>query len=206
MKNVALALLVSVASVGAATAQTLEVVALGALELAYERPVAVSSYPGQPLSGRVGFRSGEAYSVASPGRVQQIEYLVEPGAAVSKGQPFAVLRGPEMHHFEMSYHSSRALAAGAEQRFKSNQPLYERKAISESQWRQISENYYASQLEYEHMRHFFELVAGDDNDPAALTLTAPLTGVIDYDADGSEVGMSPLGLGEAGDRTTMRLP
>ena len=186
MKNAALALLMSLASVGIATAQTVDLVALGALALEYERPLAVASYPGQTLSGRVGFRNGEAYIVPSPGRVQQIEYLVEPGAAVNKGQPFAVLRGPEMHHVEMSYESSRALAASAEQRFLSNQPLYKRKAISESQWREISENYYASQLEYEHMRHFFELVASDD-DPAALTLTAPLASVIDYDADSSEV-------------------
>ena len=75
--------------------------------------------------------------------------------------------GPEMHHFEMSYRSSQALASAAERRFKSNKGLYERKAISESQWLEISEQYYALALEYEHMRHFFELVVDGDDDADA---------------------------------------
>jgi hypothetical protein len=187
MKSVVLAILMSLCAVEMAAAQVVELAALGSLALEFERPVAVEVYPGQPLAARVTFRNGEAFTVPSPGRVQQIEYLVEPGATVEKGQPFAVLRGAEMHHFEMSFESSRALAASAEQRFRSNKPLYERKAISENQWLEISENYYASQLEYEHMRHFFELVASGDNDPAALTLTAPLASVIDYNADSSDV-------------------
>ena len=187
MKKVVLGLLMSLSALESAAAQTVELSALGALALDYERPVAVGVYPGQPLAAKVAFRNGEAFIVPSPGRVQQIEYLVEPGAAVAKGQPFAVLRGPEMHHFEMSYESNRALATTAEQRFMSNKPLYERKAISESQWREISENYYTSQLEYEHMRHFFELVVEGDNDPAALTLAAPLASVIDYNPDSGEV-------------------
>ena len=198
MKKMVLGLLMSLSAVELATAQTVAVSALGSLELDFERPVAVAVYPGQPVAARVTFRNGEAFIVPSPGRVQQIEYLVEPGAAVTKGQPFAVLRGPEMHHFEMSFESNRALAASAEQRFRSNKPLYERKAISESQWREISENYYTSQLEYEHMRHFFELVVDGDNDPSALTLTAPLASIIDYEADSGEV--------EEGDSIALFIP
>lgn len=163
-----------------AMAQTVELSALGSLQLEFEQAVPVDAYPGQPVAAQVGFRKGEAFNVPSPGRVQQIEYLVEPGASVVRGQPFAVLRGPEMHHFEMSYESSRALAKGAERRFRSNQTLYERKAISESQWLGISEQYYALMLEYEHMRHFFELVVSGDDDPDALTVAAPLDGLIDY--------------------------
>jgi len=163
-----------------AAAQTVELAALGSLALEFKRVAPVAVYPAQPVVAQVSYRSGEAFSVISPGRVQQIEYLVEPGAVVVESQPFAVLRGPEMHHFEMSYESSRALAAGAERRYKSNKNLYERKTISESQWLEISEKYYAYMLEYEHMRHFFELVVGGDDDPDALTLAAPLAGLIDY--------------------------
>jgi len=198
MKNTALAILISLLGVEMVAAQSVELPALGSLALEYEQPVAVESYPGQPLAAKVTFRNGEAFIVPSPGRVQQIEYLVEPGAWVKEGQPFAVLRGPEMHHVEMRYQSSRALADSAEQRFKSNLPLYESKAISESQWREISENYYASQLEYEHMRHFFELVVGADNDPAALTLTAPSASVIEYNTDASKV--------EEGDSIALFIP
>ena len=164
----------------AASAQSVQLAALGALQLEFERALPVAAYPGQPVAAQVTYRKGEAFNVPSPGRVQQIEYLVQPGATVVQGQPFAVLRGPEMHHFEMSYRSSQALASAAERRFKSNKGLYERKAISESQWLEISEQYYALALEYEHMRHFFELVVDGDDDADALTLAAPLAGRIDY--------------------------
>lgn len=165
---------------GTAAAQEIELASLGALELVFQPAQAVQRYPGRPVAATVGFRRGEALNVPSPGRLQQIEYLVEPGAAVDKGQPFAVLRGPEMHHFEMNYDSSRELLASAERRFRANRALYERKAISESRWLEISEQYYALALEHEHMRHFFELVKEGDNDPDSLTLVAPVSGMIDY--------------------------
>ena len=180
MNRTILAALILTAAAGTAVAQTLELAALGSLDLAFEPAVPVTAYPGQPVGGEVTFRQGEAFNVPSPGRVQQIEYLVEPGTAVAQGQPFAVLRGPEMHHLEMNYESSQALAATAERRFRSNKALYERKAISESQWLEISEQYYALMLEYEHMRHFFELVISPDEDPDSLTLGAPMAGLIVY--------------------------
>jgi hypothetical protein len=187
MNRTILAVLILAAAAGKAVAQTVELGALGSLELAFAPAAPVTAYPGQPVGGEVTFRKGEAFNVPSPGRVQQIEYLVEPGTPVVQGQPFAVLRGPEMHHFEMSYQSSQALAAGAERRFTSNKALYERKAISESQWLEISEQYYALMLEYEHMRHFFELVISPDDDPDSLTLGAPLSGLIVYEPADSRV-------------------
>lgn len=180
IRNSVAALLLTLAFVPGLSAQEVELAALGAFELVFERARPVQSFPGQQVAAAVTYRKGEAFVLPSPGRVQQIEYLVEPGAAVRHEQPFAVLRGPEMHHFEMAFESSRALLAGAERRYKANKTLYERKAISESQWLEISEKYYELLLEYEHMRHFFELVAEGDDDPDALTLVAPLSGVIDY--------------------------
>jgi hypothetical protein len=180
MNRFLLPALMLVTASSTAAAETVEIAALGSLQLDFEQAVRVEVYPGQPVAAEVTFRTGEAYSVPSPGRVQQIEYLMEPGVPIAKGQPFAVLRGPEMHHVEMNYESSSELAAVVERRFKSNKALYARQAISESQWLEISEQYYAVMLEYEHMRHFFELVVSGDNDPDALTLAAPLTGLIDY--------------------------
>ncbi len=166
----------------ATVAQTVDLDLLGAFDLNFESALPVATYPTEPVAATVAFRKGEAFSVPSPGRVQQIEYLVEPGASVQEGQPVAVVRGPAMHHFEMSYQSSKVLLAGAQRRFDSNKELYERKAISAAKWLEISEKYYTLQLEYEHMRHFFELVVEGDDDPDALTLKAPLAGVIDYSA------------------------
>ena len=181
------ALLLMLAFTSGLSARELELSALGAFELVFQSVHPVQTYPGQQVAASVTFRKGEAFAVPSPGRVQQTRYLVAPGVALEKGQPFAVLRGPEMHHFEMSYANSRALLAGAERRYKANKSLYERKTISESQWLEISEKYYALSLEHEHMRHFFELVVAGDDDPDALVLAAPLTGVIDYDTAGRAV-------------------
>jgi hypothetical protein len=178
VKLMAVSVLLSTAPL--AVSQTVALDVLGAYDLNFESARSVATYPAEPVAATVTFRKGEAFSVPSPGRVQQIEYLVEPGASVQEGQPFAVIRGPAMHHFEMSYQSSRVLLAGAKRRFDSNKELYERKAISAGKWLEISEKYYALQLEYEHLRHFYELVVEGDDDPDALTLKAPLTGVIDY--------------------------
>jgi hypothetical protein len=204
MNKTILPALILLAAAGTAVAQTIELAALGSLDLAFEPAVPVTVYPGQPVGGEVTFRQGEAFNVPSPGRVQQIEYLVEPGTPVAQGQPFAVLRGPEMHHLEMNYESSQALAATAERRFRSNKALYERKAISESQWLDISEQYYALMLEYEHMRHFFELVISPDEDQDSLTLGAPMAGLIVYDSAerGVEEGDSIAAFAPAG---TVRL-
>lgn len=198
MNRLLLTALLLLSQAGQAAELTVELAALGSLELAFKKALPEQDYPGQPVAAQVTFRRGEAFNVLSPGRVQQIEYLVEPGATVQQGQPFAVLRGPEMHHFEMSYLSSQALAEGAQRRFKSNKSLFERKAISETQWLEISEQYYALSLEYEHMRHFFELVIGGDDDPDALTLAAPLAGLIDY-------GWANGGVGE-GDSIALFVP
>jgi hypothetical protein len=190
-------------------AQSVELDVLGAFDLKFQRALPVATYPGEPVAATVTFRKGEAFTVPSPGRVQQIEYLVEPGASVQEGQPFAVIRGPAMHHFEMNYQSSQVLLAGAKLRFDSNKGLYERKAISAAKWLDISEKYYALQLEYEHMRHFFELVVEGDEDPDALTLKAPLTGVIDYSAvyGGVEEGESiALFIPQGAIRMETRLP
>jgi hypothetical protein len=178
---ISLLLMLLLATAGS-RAQTVDIESLGALDLVFETVTSVQMYPGQPVAAEVSFRKGEAFIVPSPGRVQQIEYLVAAGATVAQGQAFAVLRGPEMHHFEMSYRSSKEILAGAERRFNSNKLLYKRKTISEGQWLEISEKYYLSLLEYEHMRHFFELVVSSDEEGDALTLGAPLAGIIDYSA------------------------
>lgn len=180
--GVASVLLALLLAAGGSRARTVDIASLGALELVFETVNTVQMYPGQPVAAEVSYRKGEAFIVPSPGRVQQIEYLVAAGATVEQGQPFAVLRGPEMHHFEMSYRASKEILAGAERRFNSNKLLYQRKTISEGQWLEISEKYYLSLLEYEHLRHFFKLVVSTDEAVDELTLGAPLAGIIEYAA------------------------
>lgn len=68
----------------------------------------------------------------------------------------------------------------AERRFKSNQSLYAKGAIKESQWVEVSEQYYSAQLEYEHMRHFNDLIISTDEKTDTMTVAAPIDGLVDY--------------------------
>jgi hypothetical protein len=119
--------------------------------------------------------------------VQQAVYLVEVGSRVEKGQPIAELRGPEMHHFLTEMDVARELLETAEKRFSSNKRLYESKAIKESQWLEVSEKYYAAMLEYEHMRHFNDLVISVDELNDMIVIAAPISGVIDYSPEHSDI-------------------
>ena len=161
-------------------AQEVDIASLGELELTYEKARIAQHYPGQQVAAEVGFKKGEAFAVVAPGRVQQIEYLVEVGTLVDKGAPLAVLRGPEIHHFLYEFEASKKILEAAERRFNSNKALYERKSIRESQWMEVSEKYYAAQLQYEHMRHFTDMVISVDETTDAITIATPVAGIVDY--------------------------
>ncbi len=165
----------------AASAQVIDAADLGHLALEYQPATEVDSYAGQSLAAQVSFRQGEAYSVVTPYRVQRLNYLLQPGAEVAAGQPIAVLQGPEIHHFLSEFDIKKQLLRDAEKRFNSNRALYDKKAIKASQWLQISEDYYGLKLDFEHMRHFHELLIeeqGQDED--SVTITAPVKGIIQY--------------------------
>lgn len=161
-------------------AQEVDIASLGKLELIYDKARIAQHYPGQQVAAEVAFKKGEAFTVVAPGRIQQIEYLVEVGSSIARGEPLAVLRGPEIHHLLFEFEASKKMLEAAERRFNSNKILYERKSIRESQWIEVAEKYYAAQLEYEHMRHFTDMVISIDETTDSITLAAPTAGIVDY--------------------------
>jgi hypothetical protein len=164
-------------------AGTVEIANLGSLQLHYSAVESIDRYPGHPLAAEVSFRQGEGISLVTPHRVQQITYLVSPGARVAAGQPVAVLNGPEIHHFKTEFEVTGQRLATAKKRYESNLKLYQNKAIDEGRWIEIGEAYYAVQLEYEHMRHFRELLIVDDETADSMTLIAPAEGILSYHQD-----------------------
>ncbi len=180
-------LLMAFALIGQSMAEEVDLSSLGALSLSYQHAVPVSSYPGQRIVAEASYKKGAAFSLLAPGRVQQANYLVEIGSAVEKGQPVVELRGPEMHHFLLELEVARKIFRTAEQRFKSNRIPYKQGAINESQWATISEKYYAAQLEYEHMRHFNDLVISTDEESDTITIGAPIDGLINYALDHNDI-------------------
>ena len=163
-----------------AGAAEINIASLGELSMEYQRVTPVTSFPGQNIAAEVTFKKGEAFTLVAPRRIQQIKYMVEVGSVIEKGQPIAELRGPEMHHFLTEMEVDRQLLRDAERRYKSNKVLFEKKAIKESQWAEISEKYYAAQLEYEHMRHFNDLIISANEKDDSIVIGAPVSGVVNY--------------------------
>jgi hypothetical protein len=163
-----------------ARAEPIDVATLGQLELKYAAVAGAGKYAGQPLAAVASYRAGDAVSVVTVPRVQQIRYLLAPGASVTSGQRIAQLNGPEVHHFLTEYDVVGERLALAESRFKANRELYQRKAIDEGRWIEVSDTYYTLKLEHEHLRHFHELLdaAGDHGDP--VFFTAPASGLLEY--------------------------
>ncbi len=163
----------------AASAQSINVNELGALALTFTAVKAVDTYQGRPMAATVSYRPGEALSLVAPVRVRQISYLHAPGTPVDKNEEIALLNGPEIHHFITAFQVLETRLSNAERRFNSNKKLYDSKAIDESRWVEISEAYYALQLEYEHMHHFRTLLEpGGEKD--GLWLKSPAIGLLDY--------------------------
>jgi hypothetical protein len=161
-------------------AQSVATANLGALELAFERVSAGDGFAGLPLASEVTFRPGEALSLVTPSRIQQINYQVAPGEEVAPGQPIAVMAGPEIHHFLTEFEVVVQRYENARRRFERNRELYRKQAIDEARWIEISDNYYTLQLEYEHLRHFHALLRQDGSDPEEITFVAPAAGRVQY--------------------------
>jgi len=171
-------LLLFVAS--ACRAETVAIDSLRALALEYQTIRPVDLYPGQPVSAQVAAPGGEAFAVIAPARVQQISYRMPAGTDVAKDEAFALLRGPEIHHFLTEYEATAQLLDDASRRYENHRKLYEKKAIDESRWVEVSERYQTLRLEYEHMRHFHDLVIEERKQEDAILLGAPIAGIIDY--------------------------
>ncbi len=188
----ALALLLALALPAApTTAQRISTADTGALALAYAGVTRQAGFDGQPLLAEVTHRPGEAVSVITPYRVQQIRYRVDPGAEVAAGEVIAELAGPEVHHFMQEYEVAGQRLEIARRRYQSNRDLYRSQAIGEARWSEISEAFFEASLAYEHMRHFRDLVRPAEDDDHAVLLTAPAAGLVHFTRD--RPGVAPGG-------------
>ncbi len=167
---------------GSSFAQSIPLDRLANLDTRFESISLAGSLQGQPVTATVSYQRGEAFTLLAPRAVQQLDYLVTNGASVQKQQAIALLGGPELHHFLLEYQTNRSLMLDAKRRFDSNKKLYQENAINAGQWREISEAYYQSYLEHEHMQHFFRLVLKEDEQLDQITIAAPIDGRIEFSA------------------------
>ena len=154
---------------------------LGALDLAYAEVMLVDHVPGAAALAEVAHRPGAAFRVHAPRRIQQADFLVEPGQRVETGQAIVRLSGPEIEHWRLEYESVRSRFREADERYRRNQPLFESNALAESRWTEISDRWHELRLANEHMSHFAELLDGLEGSDGLL-LTAPFDALVTYPA------------------------
>ena len=119
-------------------AEKIETDSLGSLQLEFESIEKMDHVQAKKIIAKVEVRNGESYVLATPTNVQQISYLVGNGELIDEGQPFAVLRGPEVHHFLSELDAVKALFGLSEQRMKNSKKLFNKKLIEECSKRDIA--------------------------------------------------------------------
>jgi hypothetical protein len=165
-------------SASVASAESISLAELGSLELSYIQPRKVASYEGSSLPAQIERLPGNDYWVSTPENIQQVTFLVGQGQIVTKGQAIVRLTGPEVFHFLAQIEAAKSLYDLAKQRYDRNKPLLNNGSISTDKWREISQDYFSTHLEYEHMQHFMEMVQSIDADTESLVVVAPVAGIV----------------------------
>lgn len=153
---------------------------LGDLNLSFAPVQRLDEVPGPAVQARATHRSGAMYRIELPRDVRRANYLVDNGEVVSAGQPFVVLDGPEIHHLLLEYSTLQTRYESAKDRYERSRESYRQQALREDQWVEIADRYLALHLEFEHMRHFQELVRESTEQDEAILLVAPIDGRIQY--------------------------
>jgi hypothetical protein len=162
---------------GSARAQDVPLAALGDLALRFAPVTAIDRVPGAPLRGVVRARGGEDYRVLLPRTAHRASFVAVPGQYVAAGDPVVRLEGPEIHHWELEFDAVSERYALAKTRYERNRPLYEDGALPAERWTAIQDSFLELSLEYEHMRHFGELLLPDEAGDSLL-IGAPIDGIL----------------------------
>lgn len=182
MKTLFILMLSSLVICNGAYAQTMTIESSALRDLKAQTQIveAISSFSGKEIMAKVASLPGQSYMFKSPINVQQIEYLKGNGTVTEKNEAFAVIKGPEVHHFYTAYQMKKVLFAQASKHFVNSKELYLKKSLSEKAWLQISNDYHMTKMEFDELTHFFDLVLSFNGEQDALTLGAPIAGVIQY--------------------------
>lgn len=161
--------------------QTVAYSALGDFQLDSALIQSVSSISGHNLLASVSEKSGSNFSMFLPFGVQQISYIVDNGSYIDKSQEVAYLNGFDVHHFLDEYEAAKELFLNAQQQYQSSKPLFLRKVLKQSQWLEISKNYFAAQLRFEHLNHYKAFLNIDSNENIAIK--SPVSGYVRFSSD-----------------------
>ena len=163
-----------------AQAESIDIKSLGNIQLRYAQPQKVASYEGSALPAHISMLPGSEYWVSTPENIQQVSFLVTQGQMVTKGQAIVRLTGPEVFHYLAQVEAASNLYQLANTRYERNKSLFKNGSISADKWREISQDYFASYLEYEHMHHFMEIVLSTDAATDSFIVSTPMAGMVKF--------------------------
>ncbi|NQY86225.1 MAG: hypothetical protein HRT51_00535 [Colwellia sp.] len=149
---------------------------LGKYKLNFEQISSVTTVSSNALIAQVTEKSGANFSVFLPFDVQQVNTLVTNGQLVAKNQKIAYLNGYDVHHFLDEFEAAKQLFTIAEKQYQSSSALYASKALKQSQWVEINNNYFSAKLRFEHLHHYMSFLNIDKNEKIAII--APIAGII----------------------------
>ncbi|KFZ37595.1 hypothetical protein HR45_09225 [Shewanella mangrovi] len=168
------------------SAEPLSVASLANLNVSFTSVSSVAQIPASPVPAQVGYEAGNAFVLSVPETIQQHHWLVANGSIVAKDQPLVLLQGAGIHHFQMQFAAAKESFELAQSRYQHNKPLHSKGTIGAEMWSQISSQYFATKLKFEHMHHFMELLSPAPAQQGML-LSAPQAGIISYDATPTQV-------------------
>lgn len=185
---------------------TIEINALGKLDVEFAQTSAVKSVDIASSIARVTVLPGSAQRLIAPFDSQQVDYLVVDGEKVSQGQRLAKLSGSEVHHFRDSLAAKKAVFELAESRYQKNKPLVTAKSISQDKWLTISQQFFEAKLAWGHLNHFAEMFEPHSNDDMGYLL-APVDGVfqLPHSESGEQSSMGDVLLGSVTNEQAIRL-
>ncbi len=158
----------------------IEATNLANLEQRTEQIQTVNDYSGQQLLAIVKSLPGQSYVFKAPMNVQRLVYLKNDGAKLKKGEPIIRLIGPEVHHYYTQYQLYEQLYTQSKKLFANNKTLFKERSIDEGSWLEISEKHFQLRLIVDEYKHFFEHVIKVDESSEAITIGAPISGLVTY--------------------------
>lgn len=173
-------------SLNSVIAEQIKLADLGKLKVVFSKIDKVEHVPSSKILVEVSVKEGDAFVLTTPTNIQQIRYLLVDGEPVKKGQPYATLLGPEVHHFLSEFEATKTLYEISKSRLENSRSLFNKKLIKEEKWLEINKYYYAIYLEYEHMRHFYDLINSVNEDDDSITIEAPIDGVFNRPSIGKK--------------------
>ncbi len=166
-----------------ANSQSIKFDQLGQYQLSFETLSLVNKVSGSNVVAQVTEKEGSEYSMSLPFNVQKINFLVANGQWVDKNQGIAQLSGKDVHHFLDEYQAAQQLFNNANSYYQSSLKLFNNKAIKQSQWLEISKNYFEAKLNLEHLNHFMSSLTITEDEQ--VTINAPIAGYLRF----SSIGM-----------------